>query len=215
MADKAKYQSFKMLAEKEAENVDYRIRWRQGTSEIAIMAIHGGGIEPGTTEIAEAIAGGHHSFYTFSGLKTSGNAVLHITSRRFDEPTGLSMAKNAATIITIHGCLEKGRFIYIGGRSTALKNKIATSLKQAGYQIDKSSRFPGLSPTNICNRCRYKAGVQLEIAYGLRIQMFKSLKRHQRDKTNEIFHRFVDAVKEIISPKKKVLFPPETLLVHI
>jgi phage replication-related protein YjqB (UPF0714/DUF867 family) len=198
MADKAKYQSFKMLAEKEVENVDYRIRWRQGRSEIAIMAIHGEGIEPGTTEIAEAIAGGDHSFYTFSGLKTSGNAVLHITSRRFDEPAGLSMAKNAATIITIHGCLEKSRFIHIGGRNPDLKNKIAKSLKQAGYQINKSSRFPGLSPMNICNRCRYKAGVQLEIAYGLRMRMFKSLKRHHRDKTTEVFHRFVDAVKEVL-----------------
>lgn len=43
-------------------------------------APHGGGIEPGTSEIADAIGGERGSFYTFGGLKSSGTADLHITS---------------------------------------------------------------------------------------------------------------------------------------
>ena len=57
------------------------------------MAPHGGGIEPGTTEIAEAVAGHEHTFYSFSGVKARGNSVLHITSSRFDEPEGIAIAK--------------------------------------------------------------------------------------------------------------------------
>jgi len=59
------------------------------SSGIAILSIHGGDIEPGTTRIANAIAGWDHSFYTFEGIKTARNLSLHITSTRFDEPSAM------------------------------------------------------------------------------------------------------------------------------
>jgi phage replication-related protein YjqB (UPF0714/DUF867 family) len=68
------YASYCALQVNETLGVDYRIRVRRGCSGIAVMAIHGGGIEPGTTEIAEAVAGDRHTFYTFSGLKPEGNS---------------------------------------------------------------------------------------------------------------------------------------------
>jgi phage replication-related protein YjqB (UPF0714/DUF867 family) len=195
MPSKTKYQSFRELAKAEVEGVDYRIRCRQGTSEIAVMAIHGGGIEPGTTEIAEAVAGDRHSFYSFSGLKKSGNFVLHITSRRFDEPQGLAVAGIANTIISIHGCGDSDPMVLMGGRNILLRDKIRKSLEKAGFQVKNSARFPGLSPMNICNRCRSGAGVQMEICHALRSRMFESLLRSERDKTTGVFHRFVDALK--------------------
>ncbi len=203
-----KYQSFKTLAARESENTDYRIRWRKGTSGIAVMAIHGGGIEPGTTETAEAIADNRHCFYTFSGLKTSGNGLLHITSRRFDEPRALALAKSSAAVISIHGFADKEPWVYIGGKNKFLKDKIDKALSKAGFQIDKSSVFPGLSPMNICNRCRHKAGLQLEISHGLRIRMFEGLKRHQRNKTTGDFRRFVDCVKEILEDYHRLIHTP-------
>lgn len=196
------YQSFRELAANEIEGVDFRVRTRQGTSEVAVMAIHGGGIEPGTTEIAEAIAEGRHYFYSFSGLKPSGNWGLHITSRRFDEPQGLEIARNASTILVIHGCKESGLMVYIGGKNILLKSNIRNSLESAGFQVGKSAKFTGMSPLNICNRGRLKAGVQLEICHGLRQRMFQSLKRHQRDKTTQTFHRFVNALKEALDHYK-------------
>jgi phage replication-related protein YjqB (UPF0714/DUF867 family) len=201
MPSKAKYRSFKELASGEVEDVDYRIRYHEGKSNIAIMAIHGGGIEPGTTEIAEETAGDRHSFYSFSGLKKSGNFVLHITSRRFDEPQGLAIARQAETILSIHGCGDQNLMILIGGKDTQLKDKIQKTLHKAGFQSKPSVRFPGLSPLNICNRCRSGAGVQLEICYGLRIRMFESLLRSGRHKTTAVFHRFVDALKFAIDDK--------------
>jgi phage replication-related protein YjqB (UPF0714/DUF867 family) len=198
MPGKTKYQSFRELAIAEKEGADYRIRCRQGMSEIAFMAIHGGGIEPGTTEIAEAAAGERHGFYSFSGLKKSGNFVLHITSRRFDEPQGLAIARQANKIISIHGCGDSDSMVLMGGRDILLRNKIRKSLQKAGFPVKNSVRFPGLSPLNICNRCRSGAGVQVEICQGLRSRMFESLLRSDRDKTTEVFHRFVNALKKAI-----------------
>jgi phage replication-related protein YjqB (UPF0714/DUF867 family) len=201
MPSKTKYQSFKELAIAEVQDIDYRIRYREGKSNIAIMAIHGGGIEPGTTEIADATAGYRHSFYTFSGLKKSGNFILHITSRWFDEPQGLAIARRAETILSLHGCGDQDLMILMGGKDIQLKDKIQKSLQKAGFQIKQSIRFPGLSPLNICNRCRSGAGVQLEICYGLRRRMFESLLRSDRHKTTTFFHRFVDALKLAIDDK--------------
>jgi phage replication-related protein YjqB (UPF0714/DUF867 family) len=201
MPSKTKYKSFMELASGEVEDADYRIRYRAGKSDIAIIAIHGGGIEPGTTEIAEATAGDRHSFYSFSGLKKSGNFILHITSRWFDEPQGLAVARQANTILSIHGCGDQDLMILMGGKDIQLKDKIQKTLQKAGFQVKQSVRFPGLSPLNICNRCRSGAGVQLELCYGLRIRMFESLLRSDRHKTTAVFHRFVDALKNAIDDK--------------
>jgi phage replication-related protein YjqB (UPF0714/DUF867 family) len=67
------------------------------------VAPHGGGIEPGTSELADAIAGSDLSFYTFEGLKSSGNTDLHITSTRFDEPMCLTLLASSSVVVTLHG----------------------------------------------------------------------------------------------------------------
>jgi phage replication-related protein YjqB (UPF0714/DUF867 family) len=98
------YYNYNDLLNHEREGVDFRIRWREGVTGLCVMAVHGGEIEPGTSEIAHAIAGDDHAFYSFEGLKPSRNSVLHITSVVFDEPTAITLAKASATVVTIHGC---------------------------------------------------------------------------------------------------------------
>ena len=85
------YRHFEQLREFEKEGVDFRIRWRVENSGIAILSIHGGDIEPGTSEIGDAIAGKDHTFYTFEGIKRAGNRKLHLTSTVFNEPIGLEI----------------------------------------------------------------------------------------------------------------------------
>jgi phage replication-related protein YjqB (UPF0714/DUF867 family) len=51
--------------------------------EFAVIAPHGGAIEPGTTEVAEAIAGDRFSFYTLEGVKTRDNKRLAHCKRTF------------------------------------------------------------------------------------------------------------------------------------
>jgi len=194
-----KYKNYGQLSENERRGKDYRIHLRRGESGIAVMAPHGGGIEPGTTEIADALAGKEHSFYSFDGVKKLGNWNLHITSRQFDEPVGIDIAKKSQTIVTVHGCKENEKIIYIGGRDTHLKEKIMKEIRLAGFEVKESSRFPGISEFNICNRSRTCKGVQLEISMGLRRTMFQDISRIKRKKTTEIFAEFIGAVRSALS----------------
>ena len=86
MARGDEYRNFEELRGKERENVDYSVTARTvAGSKVAIVAPHGGGIEPLTAELADSIAGDDHNFYALRGLKNKGNKVLHITSHRFDD----------------------------------------------------------------------------------------------------------------------------------
>lgn len=63
------YKNFAELEQTEKEDEDYTIFYREVDSEIAVIAVHGGGIEPGTIDIADALAGCDYTFYAFKGLK--------------------------------------------------------------------------------------------------------------------------------------------------
>jgi phage replication-related protein YjqB (UPF0714/DUF867 family) len=56
-----RYATFDALRSAHEEGRDFRVEWRLGVSGIAVMAPHGGGIEPGTSEVARALAGFQHS----------------------------------------------------------------------------------------------------------------------------------------------------------
>src|SRR5215510_8260440 len=95
------YPNFAALEQHEQSGIDYGTVSRRARAAFAIVAPHGGGIEPGTSEIADAIARETWSFYAFEGLKRSGNATLHITSTRFDEPTCLTLVGATTRVVTI------------------------------------------------------------------------------------------------------------------
>jgi phage replication-related protein YjqB (UPF0714/DUF867 family) len=192
----ASYRSFALLQADETRDVDYRIRVRYGRSGIAIMAIHGGGIEPGTTEIAEAVAGDVHTYYTFSGLKPRGNACLHIPSRKFDEPQGIGIAGQARTVVTIHGCKGSTPVTYVGGRHHPLKREIKAALIGAGFPAADALRFPGVDPGNICNRNRLGMGGQLEISMAMRRCLFEDIARLHRKRVTPHFSAYVRALRE-------------------
>jgi hypothetical protein len=97
MADK--YASFQELERAERRGV-YRVLSRPRKATIAVIAPHGGKIEPGTSEIARKIAGADFSFYAFEGRKKRHNKSLHITSTRFDEPICLALIGGADCILT-------------------------------------------------------------------------------------------------------------------
>ena len=115
------------------QGVTYGKRWRrhewsQVTEEqvtdnpetkTIVMALHGGGIETGTSEIALASAGYHpatlvpssdgyglHDFWLFEGLLPSGNGDLHVTASHYDEPIAHELVRNARRCISLHGCTD-------------------------------------------------------------------------------------------------------------
>ncbi len=164
------YQSFKELADREAEGRDYQIRMNLRDKRILVIAPHGGKIEPGTTEIAEAIAGTDHSFYSFEGLKGDGNGLLHLESHLFDEPRVLEAVEKADVVITVHGQLDqKDDFVMVGGLNAHLRSEIERQLEKAGFKTRPPAEgLNGTDPMNICNRGRSRCGVQLEMSRKVR-----------------------------------------------
>ena len=195
-----KYAKYDDLKQHEREGEDYVVILREDNLRIAVITPHGGGIEPGTVAIADWVAGGEHTFYAFKGIKKKGNAALHITSNRFDEPEGVRIAKNAEVVVSIHGYHGNDDVVYIGGKNQDLKLKIMHMLNKAGFHAEISTK-PGLrgqDPENICNLCRTGEGVQLEISRGSRDRMFDSLGRRSWRKKTVLFFKFVDTLREAL-----------------
>jgi phage replication-related protein YjqB (UPF0714/DUF867 family) len=198
-----KYQSFAELSAAERAGIDYRIRTRSAGPTL-VLAPHGGNIEPGTTEIAEAIAASDHSFYTFESLRDADNADLHITSARFDEPGCLAMLAASDLVVTVHGEQRLSEAVLVGGLHAARSTHVAAALARHGFVVEPAGRpeLQGRAPTNVCNRGRTRAGVQLEISKGLRRAFFRSLRSRDRLHTTPAFDAFVAAVRSsLVAPE--------------
>lgn len=197
-----KFQSFEELEKNETAGIDYRILARQKKTELGVCAPHGGGIEEGTSEIADAIAGEEFSFYTFEGLKSTNNSELHITSKRFDEPLCIVLIERCKTVLTIHGqeSTVDGDGVFIGGLDSELGASIGAALKNAEFAVHKhpEKNLQGLDPSNICNRGMNGKGVQIEISRSVRQGMFSSLSPEGRKKPTGSFDAFVTAVRSVI-----------------
>lgn len=195
------YTSYRQLTIWEKEGGDFSVHAREGPSGVAVIAPHGGGIEPGTMELAEAIAGSAHSLYCFEGIKRARNSDLHIPSGYFDEPVGVDMVGRSRTVIALHGCKGHEEAVYIGGLNIDLGKKIRLSLIRAGFSAGLSPRaeLAGKNAKNICNRCLSGKGVQLEISKGLRKKMFKEFAREGRKNKTTVFHAFVAVLQDILS----------------
>jgi phage replication-related protein YjqB (UPF0714/DUF867 family) len=197
-----RYPNFETLSRSEASGLDFRLLVRQATERFAIVAPHGGGIEPGTSELADVIAGEEFSFYAFEGLKRSQNADLHITSTHFDEPMCLTVISRSEIVITIHGenSEEEGEGVFLGGLNDDLGERIGTALQRSGFDVRKhpDPELQGHEPENICNRGRSGSGVQLELSRAVREEMFSSLTREGRKETTARFGDFVDALRDVL-----------------
>jgi phage replication-related protein YjqB (UPF0714/DUF867 family) len=193
------YKNFAELRMSESEGFSYRVTTINQGSAFAIVAPHGGGIEPGTSEIARGIAGTVFSYYTFDGLMQDSNELLHITSTLFDEPKCLRLVNDSDFVVAIHGCGGDQMTIYVGGLYEALKIRLINSIVTAGFEARLAGTdYAGNQLQNICNRGRSGKGVQLEISRGLRRVMFKKLDRRGRKITTDVFKRFVASVREVL-----------------
>jgi len=168
--DDDRYPNMAALFAATREGRDWRVHRRVATSEIAIVAPHGGVIEPGTIELADAMAGTHYNFYGFEAIADG----LHVTSHHFDDPACISLIERSNYVVTVHGCHDSddnGRpdlTVAIGGRDKAFGRAVRRELEEGGFAIGDSSRFPGEHPDNICNRGCRRMGIQLELSRSLR-----------------------------------------------
>jgi phage replication-related protein YjqB (UPF0714/DUF867 family) len=198
------YTCFRELADREIEGRDYRIRIHLKDGPVLVMAPHGGKIEPGTTEIAEAIAGMDHSFYSFEGLKADGNNLLHLESHLFDEPRALKAVETADIVVAVHGQLDqKDEFVMVGGLNDGLRLEIKRQLEKTGFNTRPPTEgLMGTDPMNICNRGKSKSGVQLEISRKVR-----DLIRNDKDRLRV----FADVIRRAI----QIYFASGSLFIRI
>ena len=162
---------FEDIRRRYVADLDYRIVTRAGHTGVLVMAPHGGGIEPGTHIIADAVAGEDHGYYAFIGTLSTGNRGLHLPSTRFDEPSAMTLAAGSRLLVVVHGCREPERVVYLGGRDSDLRRHLAARLADAGFHPAASERFPGRHPRNLCNRFAGVRGVQLELSTSLRDEL--------------------------------------------
>jgi len=164
--------------------VDYRIVQAFSPSNSIIIAIHGGNIERGTNQIAQAVANrGGFDYYGFIGLKGSG---LHVTSTNFNDSCALSMVRASNRTLSIHGCTGNKQVTYLGGLDKAFMTQVKTQLVNAGFTVkNPPNGLGGSGAANICNRNSKGKGVQLELTAGLR--------NHLLSNKND-FDRYVNAL---------------------
>jgi phage replication-related protein YjqB (UPF0714/DUF867 family) len=197
-----KYPNFESLVASETESAFSVFLRRAGTS-VAIVAPHGGGIEPGTSEIALALAGRDLSYYVFEGVKARGNGDLHITSTNFDDPRCLSLLDTANLVITVHGENSGDEVAYIGGRDSAAVALLHRSLLSRGFKTLQHTNpgLQGLHADNLCNKGRSGSGVQMELSRGLRKAFFSSLTRAGRRQPTPRLVQFAEVVRQAILHK--------------
>ncbi len=182
----AEYSSYSSLKARNTYGRDYRIVTRDRASSKAVIAIHGGGIEFHTDDIASAIASrGGYDYYGFIGLRKGFG--LHITSTKFREARAVNLVRKSTRTVAIHGCGGTSRAVtYVGGRDKYLGNKIKAELRKAGFNaVTAPARLAGSSKANIVNRNRIGKGVQLELSSPMRSKLAKN---------RTLFNRYVNAV---------------------
>lgn len=170
-----KYRSFAELARHEVHGRDYRVRVSaRRDSPVLILAPHGGMIEDGTSEIAVAIAAEEHNVFSFEGIKPYGtNRDLHITSHLFDHPECMRLAARCDCVLAVHGCMGEAR-IHVGGLDEEFARGLAARLIEAGFPVEeRSEKYPGRHPHNVCNRGARAMGAQLEFTYDLRAGKYR------------------------------------------
>lgn len=184
-----------LLEAQTSVNVDYLIEANVTGSNVAVVAIHGGKIEKGTTELAYALAANNnYNYYSFQGLKSTDNFSLHVPSDKFAEAAVLQMVSESKNTVSIHGCDGEKEFTYIGGQDTELANRIKKSLTKYGFTVkDVPKNLGGMSSDNIVNKNIDGQGVQIEISKGLRIK-FLSTNKH-------ILNSYVLAISEAVNNK--------------
>jgi phage replication-related protein YjqB (UPF0714/DUF867 family) len=165
-------------------------------SSLGLVAIHGGGIEPGTEEIARFVA--HHSgasLYVSAGRLATGNLSLHRPSHRTklqDRPLVMKFLNHVDMAISIHGHRRNERCAYVGGLHQAMVHqfvKVAqAALCEYEWIFDPESIPPeirGQNPNNIVN---------LPPAQGMQLELPRDLRRTESTPDGKKFEPAGDAL---------------------
>jgi phage replication-related protein YjqB (UPF0714/DUF867 family) len=165
---------------------DFRVAFGDANIEKCLLvAPHGGGIEPGTSEIMRAVVElGGWAWYEFAGYLRRGNKeALHITSTEFNEPMLLALLLQTEAVATFHGSDEIDKaVVYVGGRWKFGRQATIEAINDSFHAhriraIDatengETEHISGLHGSNITNRGRRAEGIQMEFSRQARNLLF-------------------------------------------
>jgi len=145
---------------------------------VGILALHGGGIEPGTETIARFVARETGaSLYIYAGRLPRGNLRLHRPSPYDDAELTTALRRfldHVQLAISIHGHGRAEEIAFLGGLNEALTARLAEvargTLPRYGWISDPVAIPPGLRgrhPRNAVNLPPDR-GVQIELPRALR-----------------------------------------------
>ena len=160
---------------------DVRIAFGDANIERCLLvAPHGGGIEPGTSELVRAISElGGWAWYEFAGFLRAGNQeALHIASTLFDEPALLALLPRTNFVLTVHGTVDaRDAVVHVGGRWVGGRKTITAMINAATdrhgiHATEAPSHLRGMEPANLTNRGKLGQGIQLEFSRAARNLLF-------------------------------------------
>lgn len=205
-----RFMSLPALMSELTEDKDYRIRLRRRGSKVTIMSPHGGFIEPGTSALAEAIAGKTFNFFDFQGLQTVRPEELHVTSTRFRHPVLDEMLSRSQLALSVHGMGDVDTWtLWLGGLNATMKERVQDKLTATGFSVNPTApMYKGENPLNVVNLVPNK-GVQLELPDDLIAALFAKGVAFAgpgiKPKTTRLFKRFVEAVRTAIFEELETL----------
>jgi phage replication-related protein YjqB (UPF0714/DUF867 family) len=192
-------QDFQTLISNKDPGVDYLQHVLDRDSDIALLALHAGGIEPGTGKLAQSISGNDLSYYVFEGIQYTDNCELHLPSTQFNDPLCINLLQTTKVAVSVHGCAFPEEAVFVGGLNMPFITRILDQLLTYGFCASRDQTdHSGQHPSNICNLCESKKGVQLELSRPLRKSFFRSLDRPGREHPTAAFHRFVIAMRNAL-----------------
>ena len=148
------------------ERFDDALARTDDVPKTTILAPHGGGIEPGTSELCLAVAGYHpaslsqippvevtYDYWMFEGLREHGNPRLHVTSTGCDDGVAVSLCAGSLNALTLHGFLpqppmsEDDQVVLVGGGNPDLRCHLLEGLCAAGSTRGTPARRGSLTAT--------------------------------------------------------------------
>lgn len=192
--------TYKSMTELVRNEKDWMIETQDRNSKSLITAIHGGGIECGTSELALLVAElSNANYFTFKGLKPKNNRTLHVTSTNYDNPNLLYWNQFMNVTIAVHGYSSNQANSYIGGLDERLISLITHNLKVSGFNVEAApDRIAGREINNITNKNAYGMGVQIEISTQQRKEFFSRNDFSKKNRENT--HNWTEDMSQVQTP---------------
>ncbi|MFC9505396.1 poly-gamma-glutamate hydrolase family protein [Streptomyces sp. NPDC057002] len=213
------YPYYRALAAAKTLGIDYDIKNTYGVGDyLGHIAIHGGAIEPPTSQLAQYCADGG-AYYSFEALSDLTAPDLALPPTTFDEPFCLVNVGNSARTISWRGVedqREAEEVTYVSGLDDVLVSLVIQELNASGFVTDTPPlRFEGSDPQNITNKNKLRAGVQLDLTRSLRKTFYSAGDLSATSVTNPenrlpAFFTYGDAINRAAALVPLTVEQPET-----